>query len=460
MCIRDSDSDDDVHTCKPFTKGMNLFRSGHVKNIHDISHKGYYFIKASVLASYSQHTYNCTVTLSELSGSVIERTCTCSGSGMGRCSHVAALLLALEDYTIEFGTDMPTCTGKLAEWNKGRRKNKNPETIFNKEYPSMKKNLKRQKTTGKDVIKSDPRPEELQESNLSNEQKNEFISSLLINGQECGWTKLLDIHYDNFSVDDYGVDIFEMQCRQFIINLEKVCFNKSSPFVVEETLGQATSPAWQINRWCRVTASNAKDIKCVKTGIAGLVNRLLWLDPPTTAAIQYGRDHESSAFSEYKQQHQNYIVQKTGLWLNPKHPTLGCSPDGTFTDTLLNVSGLVEIKCPHVLKNCDPCNFSDHLTPAQCKNFCCVVNNEGKLKLKRNHKYYYQVQMQLALCELDIADFIVWSPKGMSVERISVDKTLWSYMYPQLEAFHKEYLVPEFFLMRLPRELEIIQFKY
>lgn len=68
--------------------------------------------------------------------------------------------------------------------------------------------------------------------------------------------------------------------------------------------------------------------------------------------------------------------------------------------------------------------------------------------------------MQLALCELDIADFIVWSPKGMSVERISVDKTLWSYMYPQLEAFHKEYLVPEFFLMRLPRELEIIQFKY
>ena len=104
--------------------------------------------------------------------------------------------------------------------------------------------------------------------------------------------------------------------------------------------------------------------------------------------------------------------------------TLG--PDRTFTDTLLNISGLLEIKCHHVLKNCDPYNFSDHLTPAQCKNFCCVVNNKGKLKLKRNHKYYYQVQMQLALCELDIADFIVWSPKGMSVERIAEDKTLWS----------------------------------
>ena len=69
-----------------------------------------------------------------------------------------------------------------------------------------KKNLKRKKSTGKDVIKSDPRPEELLESNLSNEQKNGFISSLLVYGQECGWTNLLDIHYDNFSVDDYSVD--------------------------------------------------------------------------------------------------------------------------------------------------------------------------------------------------------------------------------------------------------------
>ncbi|XP_052696133.1 uncharacterized protein LOC128174681 [Crassostrea angulata] len=31
----DDDCEDDVHTSKPFTKGMNLFRSGHVKNIQD-----------------------------------------------------------------------------------------------------------------------------------------------------------------------------------------------------------------------------------------------------------------------------------------------------------------------------------------------------------------------------------------------------------------------------------------
>lgn len=43
----DDDCQDDVHTRKPFSKGMNLFRSGHVKNIHDVSCKGHYFVKAS-----------------------------------------------------------------------------------------------------------------------------------------------------------------------------------------------------------------------------------------------------------------------------------------------------------------------------------------------------------------------------------------------------------------------------
>lgn len=104
---------------------------------------------------------------------------------MGRCSHVAALLFTLEDYTIEFGTDLPTCADKLLLWNKGRRKNKNPETIFNKEYKSMKKTLTRQKTSVKNILNSNPRPKELREGELSNEQKNEFLSNLA-----SEWTRM------------------------------------------------------------------------------------------------------------------------------------------------------------------------------------------------------------------------------------------------------------------------------
>lgn len=58
-------SSSDVHTSKPFTKGRNLFRSGHVKNMKITNRKNHYFLKATVLASYFQKSYSVTLTISE-----------------------------------------------------------------------------------------------------------------------------------------------------------------------------------------------------------------------------------------------------------------------------------------------------------------------------------------------------------------------------------------------------------
>lgn len=41
-------SSEDLHTSKSFTKGRNLFRSGHVKNMEDRHQKEHYFLKATV----------------------------------------------------------------------------------------------------------------------------------------------------------------------------------------------------------------------------------------------------------------------------------------------------------------------------------------------------------------------------------------------------------------------------
>lgn len=117
-----------------------------------------------------------------------------------------------------------------------------------------------------------------------------------------------------------------------------MCSDKCSPFVIDITVGQALSLDWQVNRWCRVT-SNAKDIKCVRTGITSLINRLLWLAKPVTAALLYGRDHEYDALLHYKQQNPNQSVQETGLWLNPKYPTVGCNPEEIFIDKLHDTKG-------------------------------------------------------------------------------------------------------------------------
>ena len=41
--------------------------------------------------------------------------------------------------------------------------------------------------------------------------------------------------------------------------------------------------------------------------------------------------------------------------------------------------------------------------------------------LKRDHSYYYQIQMQLHVCRWSHGDFVVWSKDGILIERILRD---------------------------------------
>lgn len=83
--------------------------------------------------------------------------------------------------------------------------------------------------------------------------------------------------------------------------------------------------------------------------------------------------------------------------------------------------GTVKVKCPHT---------AAHTTAEQAavKNadFCLEAVN-GKLKLKHGHAYYYQIQTQLAVCELPYCDFVVWTPLSMHIERILLNKAFFFY---------------------------------
>lgn len=47
-----------------------------------------------------------------------------------------------------------------------------------------------------------------------------------------------------------------------------------------------------------------------------------------------------------------------------------------------------------------------------------TVNSEGFWKLKTDHSYCYQVLLQLHMCDVAYADFVVWTKNRMVVERI------------------------------------------
>ena len=114
----------DLHTAKPLRKGKLFFTSGHVQNIKDCKSKcdNFYFLKSKVLASMRKDVkYDVTCTLSTSSGFIVDASCNCKASAMGRCNHICALLFALLDYTEKHGTNPAASTSQTCSWNKGRK---------------------------------------------------------------------------------------------------------------------------------------------------------------------------------------------------------------------------------------------------------------------------------------------------------------------------------------------------
>lgn len=69
------------------------------------------------------------------------------------------------------------------------------------------------------------------------------------------------------------------------------------------------------------------------------------------------------------------------------------------------------------------------------------VNNEVHLSM--SHKHYYQVQGQIAICDVRVCDFVCWTEKGLFVEQITKDEGLIGDVFPALKDFFVTVLLPE-----------------
>ena len=54
------------------------------------------------------------------------------------------------------------------------------------------------------------------------------------------------------------------------------------------------------------------------------------------------------------------------------------------------------------------------------KSFCVEFVNDEKI-LKKDHAYFYQVQLQMKVCEVEYADFVIWRESELVVLRIEKD---------------------------------------
>ena len=63
--------------------------------------------------------------------------------------------------------------------------------------------------------------------------------------------------------------------------------------------------------------------------------------------------------------------------------------------------------------------------------------------LSLKHDYYIQIQGQMTICNREYCDFVCWTPKGMHVERISFDPSVFHKIKPSLDRFFLSFVLPE-----------------
>ena len=217
--------------------------------------------------------------------------------------------------------------------------------------------------------------------------------------------------------------------------LEKLCVDEEKINDIEtKTRGQSNCEEWKQERKFRFTASNFGLISARKRNHESFVNSLLHPKPFSSRYTNHGIKYEPVALEQY-QKYMHSIrrpvnVLKSGLVVSIDAPYLGASPDGKVIDSgCLMPFGLSEVKCPEtkfLVTPLDACSDSNFF----------LENQNGELKLKRNHKYYTQVQGLLGVTGARWCDFVVYTSKGMSIERIPFDDEYWKTLKGTLKSYY------------------------
>lgn len=351
------------------------------------------------------------------------------------------------------------CTSKPREWGKGTVK-RDPGQLIDKDYYS--RDFKKRALF-------DPRPTAHQvEGPLSSDFLNSFHASLQSTEVDSVFMKHIPLTYSDFNLEEEDIALLLKKIRQFYAGWCKFVGTSSDPILIPGTERQSESDLWKMMRCLIFTASVAKQVVKIASeeSMKTYLRSHLWnMDEEViTVAIKWGMDHEKDARDEYiewKTETSGCIVtvEQTGLLVKRDFPFLGCSPDGIVTEGNLTPY-LLEIKCPYTLRNHHPKDFAKVLTPQQLKNFAIGVDDDGAMYLKDDHKWYYQIQMGMDVCKVETCDFFMWSPKGHITLSVPYKPEFWLPHRNTLIERHGGFLVPEYILQRVPRNLNPIYFNY
>ena len=73
----------------------------------------------------------------------------------------------------------------------------------------------------------------------------------------------------------------------------------------------------------------------------------------------------------------------------------------------------------------------------------CLEKGNSGLRLNVDHAYYYQIQLQMKICQVEYVDFVLWREEEMFVQRIVMDRESIDDAIEKTEPFIKLAILPE-----------------
>ena len=236
--------------------------------------------------------------------------------------------------------------------------------------------------------------------------------------------------YDNAGFSTFACKDVVWNSLNIVLNMEQmtnldglVLTSDEVTKIEVQTRLQSKSPLWYRIRKHRVTASSIGDIYKRKGNEDTLVKRLKSTRHVTTAMRQ-GIALEPKAAKCYAEANRNNVnIYPCGVIVSLTAPWIAASPDRKVYNPERNQSfGLLEIKCPQVSSILE-CPY-------------LIRDEEGQLKLKRNHNYYYQVLTQLAVSGLEWCDLFVWCSNDFHQETIYFNSDNWNEVKRKVDVFY------------------------
>ena len=345
--------------------------------------------------------------------------------------------------------DVMPITSYLCQWKvpKKRKESNIPMSAAVFEKHDYQRQKKRRLSITEDF---DPRPAECRGTAPT------LLPALLdsVRGESLGVSVMFDSTYCHNTMPQSSPDIPSTSAIRSTVEAFKESLRmppEKLRNIEQSTREQRDSQLWFEVRRYRITASRFGEILHRKSSTLPdrLVLSILQPRSFSSAATDWGIDKEPLARRAYvslqeEQGKQGVTVGPSGFLVSESHPFLGATPDGTVYDPTNEQQpfGFIEIKCPYLHRNRTP------IEACSSPGFCCVskTNADGDkvLELRKNHHYYAQIQGQMAVGGRPWCDFIIYTTKGISVERVSFDEEYWKHtLLPVLEGFFDNCLGPE-----------------